>query len=231
MSTHRWSERTFAGRLAERARQAVLELGTPVSYQPRQVMLRQGDDSRYTLLIVSGHAKVIVNADGHDVLLAIRCPGDLVGEMATLTDGTRVADVVAAGPVVARLIKGAELADAMDRHRDLCLAVVRSLVERLAAADRRLVDFVSCPAPVRVCRVIADLIDTCGVRTPGGWQPDFPMSQAEIAALAGVGLSTVEKVLVTMQQRGVLERRYRQIVISDRAELRRSGGLKRRNPY
>lgn len=227
----RWPAHTFAGRLTDRALRVALGLGTSITYQSRQVMVRQGEDSRYTLLLVSGHAKVTVNADGQDVLLAIRCPGDLVGELATLTGRARSDSVVAAGPVVARLIKGSELADVMDRHRDMWLAMVRSLVERLGAADRRVVDFVSRPAPARVCRVIADLIESCGVRTPRGWQPEFPMSQAEIASLAGVGLSTVEKALITMEQRGVLERRYRQIVISDQAELRRLGGLGRRNPY
>jgi CRP-like cAMP-binding protein len=231
MSARRWPEHTFAGWLPDRARQMALELGTPISYQPRQAMVRQGEESRYTLLLVSGHAKVTVNADGQDVLLAIRCPGDLVGEVAALAGRVRSASVVAAGPVVARLIKGSEFADALDRHKDMWLAMVRSLAEQLGAADRRAVDFVSCPAPVRVCRVIADLIESCGIRTPRGWQPEFSMSQAEIASLAGVGLSTVEKSLVTMEQRGVLERQYRQIVISDQAELRRLGGLGRRNPY
>jgi CRP-like cAMP-binding protein len=231
VSAPRWPERSFGGQLGERSRQALLELGVPISYQPRQTMVRQGEDSRYTLLVVLGYAKVTVNADGQDVLLAIRCPGDLVGEMAALAGSTRSANVVAAGPVAGRLIKGAELADAMERHKDMCFAVARSLGERLNAADRRVVDFVSCPAPMRVCRVLADLIGSCGIRTTDGWRPDFPMSQAEIASLAGVGLSTVEKVLVTMQQQGILKRRYRQIVVTDRAELRRLGGLTERTPY
>jgi CRP-like cAMP-binding protein len=230
-STPHWPERSFAGRLGDRARRALLELGVPISYQPRQAMVRQGEDSRYTLLMVSGHAKVTINADGQDVLLAIRCPGDLVGEMAALAGSARTATVMAAGPVTARLIKGSELADAMERHREMCLAVAWSLGERLSAADRRVVDFASCPAPVRVCRVIADLIASCGIRTQDGWRPDFPMSQDEVASLAGVGLSTVEKVLVTMQQQGVLKRRYRQILVSDQAELRRFGGLSDGIPY
>jgi CRP-like cAMP-binding protein len=231
VSSRRWPAHTFVGQLSDRVRQVALELGTPISYQPRQAMVRQGEESRYTLLLVSGHAKVTVNADGQEVLLAVRCPGDLVGEMAPLAERGRSATVVAADPVVARLIKGPDLTDAIDRHKDLRLAVVRSLVERLGMADRRAVDFVSCPARVRVCRVIAELIESCGIHTARGWQPEFPMSQAEIASLAGVGLSTVEKALVTLQQRGVLQRRYRQIVISDEAELRRLGRLGRRKPY
>jgi CRP/FNR family transcriptional regulator, cyclic AMP receptor protein len=231
LSSSNWPESSFAGQLSDRARQALLELGASITYRPRQTMVRQGEDSRYTLLMLSGYAKVSVNADGQDILLAIRGPGDLVGEMATLGGSTRSANVVAAGPVTARVIKGAELADTIERHSDMCFAVARALGERLRAADRRAVDFVSCPGRIRVYRVIADLIASCGVRTAGGWRPGFPMSQSEIASLAGVGLSTVEKALVVMQEHGVLERRYRQIVVSDQAELRRLGGLGQQNPY
>lgn len=230
-SAHHWPEHSLCAQLGERACQTLLTLGVPITYQPRQTMVRQGEDSRYTLLIVLGHAKVTVNADGQQVLLAIRCPGELVGEMAALVGVARSANVVAAGPVTGRLIKGAELADAMERHKDMCCAVARSLGERLHAADQRVVDLISCPTSVRVCRVLAGLVTSCGVPTPDGWRPDFPISQIEIASLAGVGLSTVEKILVTLQRQGILTRRYRQIVVSDRAGLRRLGGFGDRTPY
>lgn len=231
VSAPHWPEQSLVGRLNERARQALLDLGAPITYQPRQTMVRQGEDSRYTLLMMSGHAKIMINADGQDVLLAIRCPGDLVGEMAALIGSSRSANVVAAGPVTARLIKGSELADAMERHSDMSFAVARALGERLCAADRRAVEYVSCPAPVRVYRVIADLVACCGVRTRTVWRPEFPMSQAEIASLAGVGLSTVEKALATMRRHGVIEKQRRQIVVCDEVALRRLGGLDSRNPY
>jgi CRP/FNR family transcriptional regulator, cyclic AMP receptor protein len=231
VNAHHWPKHTFVGRLPDRSRAVALELGIPVNYQSRQVMVRQGEEARSALLLVSGHGKVLVNADGHDVLLAIRCPGDLIGESASFAGDVRSASVVATGPVVARLISGPEFVDALDRHKDIRTAALGTLVRRLDAADRRAVDFVRCPAPVRVYRVIADLIDSCGLRTARGWQPEFPMSQTELASLAGVGLSTVEKVLVTLQHRGVLDRRYRRIVIFDHAELRRLGGVYRRNPY
>lgn len=227
-----WPHTSLLGRLRGRTKEALLNLGTPMNYAARQPVIRQGEDSRYVLLLLSGCVKVVVHTEvGQDVLVGMRGVGELVGEMALLADDDRSANVVTATPVRARLIKGIELHELMERNSELCVVVARMITERLRFADRRRVEFIACPAPERVGRVLVELVDQYGTHSSDGWRLRIPLNQAEIASLAGVALSTAEKALQSMQRRAMLRRRYRHIVVTDLARLRSFSGLPERHSY
>ena len=227
-----WPSNSLLGRLRDRTRDALLNLGTPTNYGARQSVIRQGEDTRYVLLLLSGCVKVVVHTEvGREVLVGMRGVGEMVGEMALLADDDRSANVITATPVRARLIKGVELLELMEHNTELCVIVARMITERLRFADRRRVEFIACPAPERVGRVLVELVDQYGTHTSEGWRLRIPLNQAEIASLAGVALSTVEKALQSMQRRAMLRRRYRHIVITDLARLRSFSGLPERHPY
>jgi hypothetical protein len=74
-----WPNDSLLGRLRGRSRDALIELGTPVAYQARQLMIRQGEQSRYALLMLSGCAKVLVSTEfDRDVLIAGACHANCV---------------------------------------------------------------------------------------------------------------------------------------------------------
>ncbi|HEV8556561.1 MAG TPA: Crp/Fnr family transcriptional regulator [Actinophytocola sp.] len=203
-----------------------------MTYRPRHPMVRQGEDGRHALLLLAGAAKVVVHTElGRDVLVAFRSAGDLVGEMAVLEDRPRSASVIAMGPVRARLIHGQELTDLMRRNGEICLAIAWMVSARLRWADRRRVEFVALEAPLRIGRVLVDIVSRYGRATVDGWDLGMSFSQTEIASLAGVALGTVEKALQTMQREGLLRRYYRRIVITDLARLQKFSGVEPDTPY
>lgn len=211
-------------RLHRRDRDALLRLGVPISFAARQAVLRQGEEGDHALLLVSGQVKIVVSTrQGREVLLAVRGPGDLLGEMAVLERRKRSASILAGTAVVARVIGGAELREFLSRHNDVCLAVARAVSERLRSADRDRVDFVVWPAPARIVRVLLEIVRRFGRQTPHGWDIGIPLTQAEVASLAGTALSTVEKTFHAMQESGLLRQRYRRIVITDLGSLGRFG--------
>jgi CRP-like cAMP-binding protein len=227
-----WHRATLLGHLPARVHDELLNLGTPVTYRPRHPMVRQGEDGRHALLLLAGAAKVVVHTEpGRDVLVAFRSAGDLVGEMAVLEDRPRSASVIAMGPVRARLIHGQELTDLMRRNGEICLAIAWMVSARLRWADRRRVEFVALEAPVRIGRVLVDIVSRYGRATVDGWDLGMSFSQTEIASLAGVALGTVEKALQTMQKDGLLRRYYRRIVITDLARLQKFSGVEPDTPY
>ena len=187
-------------------------------------MLRQGEEGDHALLLVSGQVKIVVSTrQGREVLLAVRGPGDLLGEMAVLEGRRRSASILAGTAVAARVIGGAELREFLSRHNDVCLAVARAVSERLRSADRDRVDFVAWPAPARIVRVLLEIVRRFGRQTPHGWDIGIPLTQAEVASLAGTALSTVEKTFHAMQEAGLLRQRYRRIVVTDLGSLGRFG--------
>ncbi|WP_290054914.1 Crp/Fnr family transcriptional regulator [Amycolatopsis solani] len=232
MKTPPWPPRSLLGRLRRRDADALLDLGTPVSYPAQQRIIRQGDAARYSLLVLHGAVKVVVDTErGRDVVIAVRGPGDLLGEMATLEHRPRSAHVITCSAVQARIIRSTELADFLARNAETCLAVARMLSERLRSADRRSVDYVVCPAPIRVVRVLLDIVQQHGSTTAAGWEVGVPLSQPEIASMAGTGLSTVEKAFRRLESEGVLGRHYRRVLIIDLPGLRRFGELPGGIPY
>src|SRR4051794_17374000 len=86
----------FLARLESEARSALLSLGHELSYAPRTVRLHQSEPSSHVLIVTHGWTKVTAAAaNGYEALLALRGPGDIVGESAALTGRPRSATVTA----------------------------------------------------------------------------------------------------------------------------------------
>ena len=74
--------------LSERGHESVFARGTP--------LCREGDPSTHVLVLLSGWAKVFSSTEeGHEMVLALRGPGDVIGELATDLGGYRTATVLA----------------------------------------------------------------------------------------------------------------------------------------
>jgi CRP/FNR family transcriptional regulator, cyclic AMP receptor protein len=202
----------------------LLGLGTSVTFGARQNVLRQGEESHHVLLTLSGILKLVTDTEfGRPVVVALRGRGDLVGEMSALEGVPTSANVITCTPVHARLISNALLHEFLDRTPDAWSGMASALSAHLQVANARRAEFVACPAPIRVGRVLAEIVQRYGERTPSGWDLDVSLTQADIASLAGVALATFEKALRMLQHLGLLRRCYRRIVVVDLIGLCRFG--------
>ncbi|MEV4052425.1 Crp/Fnr family transcriptional regulator [Amycolatopsis sp. NPDC049688] len=214
------------GLLGARTANALLDLGTPVAYGPRQTVIRQGEPSHHVVIPLTGALKVVVDTEfGRPVLLALRGPGDILGEMSVFEERRRSANVQTCTPVQAKLVGKAQFNEFLDRHPDVWRAVASSLSTRLHWANSRRAEILSCPAPIRVGRVLAEIVRRHGRHTAHGWILDLSLTQAEIASLTGVALSTFEKTTQRLHRLGVLRSEYRRIVVDDLGALLRFSKL------
>ena len=194
--------------------------GTPLRFEDDQILLVQGDVGDFLYVLTSGLVKVIVGAvSGAQTTLAIRSRGDLVGEFALLDDKPRTATARAAGPVTALKIGGAAFLAFAGRspaaqaagHQVPARQDARR--HRAAASAERVWD-----ARERLAQVLYEL----GRQHA---QPDadglirIPITQSELGELAGVAVSTAERVLKDLRKQGVVSTRYREITIRDMAYL------------
>jgi hypothetical protein len=103
------------------------------SYADADTIAEQGEPGDEMHIIVAGYVMVIVREpDGHQQVLAVRAVGDVIGEMAVITSGPRMASLAAKGAV--RLLSiGRRPFEAMLRERpETALALMRVLCQRLA---------------------------------------------------------------------------------------------------
>jgi CRP/FNR family cyclic AMP-dependent transcriptional regulator len=100
-------------------------------------------------------------------------------------------------------------------------ALVRALVHRIEQADRARMDLLD-EAPVRVRRILADLVDRFSVPDPrGGRRIDVDLTQEELASLAFTSRGVVAAVLRDLRDRGVVSTGRRQLVVTDPKALLR----------
>ncbi|MDJ0683684.1 MAG: ABC transporter transmembrane domain-containing protein [Alphaproteobacteria bacterium] len=72
------------------------------SYEPGELVVKQGDQGDAAFVLLSGEAEVVLENDqGEDTVLYVMSPGQLVGELAMLCDTPRSATVRARTPLTA----------------------------------------------------------------------------------------------------------------------------------
>jgi CRP-like cAMP-binding protein len=186
------------------------------------VLIREGDNTTFVLILLDGVVKVTVaTQDGRDALLAIRMGGDLVGEFGAVDGRARSATVTTGGAVMARVAKRGEFIDCMQRDPQIAHAVNRSIVTKLRVANDRRVDFSGCDVLTRLARVLHELAVTYGDRSGNRVMIRWPLTQPELATLAGAAESTVRKVVRQLRTDGVVATGYRSIKILNLARLNR----------
>ncbi|HEY3902734.1 MAG TPA: Crp/Fnr family transcriptional regulator [Streptosporangiaceae bacterium] len=221
-----WPSSSLLGQLSSAHRDELLRLGAGALFPERRVIVRQGNADDYVALLTRGLAKVVVDTEvGHEALLAIRASGDLVGEMAALGQMPRSASVVACVPTSVRLIPAETFTAFTKRNPEVLYKAASILSQRLRESDEQRIAVSTLPARERVARVLLEIAHTYGrPYAADAWDLGIPINNSELASLAGAGLSSAEKALRWLQDRGAVGRRKGRVVISDRALLRRLAG-------
>ncbi|MEZ5261414.1 MAG: Crp/Fnr family transcriptional regulator [Acidimicrobiia bacterium] len=209
---------SFLGYLDDHDLADLLTLGAERRFMPGSFLLLEGDPSNHVLLLLEGQVKVYrVAPDGSRLLLAIRGPGDVLGELAALggQDAARGATVEALEPSRARVLSAVTFLDFLGQRPQACLALARNVRARLADAERMRVETVVHDATTRVARCLTDLAVRHGVRA----EPDGPLmlriSQEELAGWVGASRESVARAMRSLRNRKFVLTRYRQIQIID----------------
>jgi CRP/FNR family cyclic AMP-dependent transcriptional regulator len=216
-----WPAASLLGKLRGRTRDGLLAAGVIRRYPAGRTIMVQGEPASHVLLLLSGWVKVIgADASGDTALLAIRSIGDLIGEMGVLDKAPRSATVVAATELVTKQISATELAGFLSRHPDAAVQVASVISERFRWANRRRIEFATCTAEVRVARLLIDLCAAHGWANGDAWEFDIALTREELASMAGIALSTAEKIVRTFAREGLVSSRYRALTITDMRGLR-----------
>jgi CRP/FNR family transcriptional regulator, cyclic AMP receptor protein len=168
-----------------------------------EVVFHRGDPADALHLVMSGRfATRVTTRLGDAGLLSIRSPGDTFGELALVgeEDGERSATVTALEASVTRSVTRRDL----DRLRRAHPGVDRVLVAILAAEVRRLserlIESFYVDAEARIRRRLIELAAAYGPDLPA----TIPLTQEDIAGLAGTSRATVNRVLREEEKRGTV---------------------------
>jgi CRP/FNR family transcriptional regulator, cyclic AMP receptor protein len=187
--------------LSEEDRRRVLASTRRRKFSRREVLFHEGDLGDTLHLIDKGRVAVRITTPLGDVAtLGVHGAGEVVGEMAVIHEGgRRGATVMALEPTETLSLQRDQF---MELRRDHP-AVDRFLIEVLAAhiqsADRHLMEALFVPVERRVLRRLLALTDVYG--NPGN-HSEIPLTQDDLASLAGTSRATVNRVLRQAEEAG-----------------------------
>jgi CRP/FNR family transcriptional regulator, cyclic AMP receptor protein len=189
-------------------------------------ILRAGAAGDDVVVVLSGRVRLVAfGADQREVVLAIRGPGELLGEMAALGGQRRTATVIAVDDVEAGVLRGDEFRAFLRDRPDAGLVLIRMLVRRLSEASRDLASLATQDSVGRVAKRLLDLAAEHGVPSSHGTRIELSLTQDELARWTGATRETVSRALRLMRQLGWVATDHRTITVLDPNALRdRSGG-------
>ncbi|MGW2029067.1 Crp/Fnr family transcriptional regulator [Streptomyces argyrophylli] len=212
----------FLARLEKPDRAALLALGSELDFAPRAVLLRQREPSAHVLFVLRGWTKVTAAAaNGYEALLALRGPGDIIGESAALTGRTRSATVTALEDVRAVAVHRERFTAFLTDSPAVSFALLGLTSDRTRAADRRRLEFASMTVRERFATLLLDLARTHGRTTGEGVELSVPLSKQELAGSVGASREAVQRLLKELRERDVVRTGRRELVIVRPDVLRR----------
>lgn len=212
-----WPQGSLVAQLSEPERSALLAAGAPVTFADDGILVLQGDPGDGLYVLTAGMVKVTVAAEsGTETMLAVRSRGDLIGEFAVLDGMPRTATARAVGAVCAVRISRARFAEFGERYPAAQSTITKSLVAKMRSATERHAAERTWGARERVAQVLYELAADYGEPAAGGAMViPLPITQSELGELAGVAVSTTERVLGELRKDGVITTRYRKVAVRD----------------
>jgi CRP-like cAMP-binding protein len=209
--------------LPEDERRRVLASMRRRRFAKGETLVHAGDPGDSLHVIAKGHVAIVVTTPlGETATLTVLGPGDSFGEQALLTpEAIRTASARALEACETRCLHR----DDFEALRASHPAVERFLTAVLAAQVRRLTEHLLetmyVPADRRVLRRLAELVDA--YRDGDGAGATVPVTQEDLATMAGTTRPTVNRVLRAAQDDGVLAVSRGRVSVPDLERLRARG--------
>jgi CRP-like cAMP-binding protein len=215
----------FLGQLGRHEADALVQRTRKRAIRKADTILHEGSAGDEVAIVLAGRVKLVASgADGREVVLAIRGPGELIGEMAALGGIRRTATAVAVDDVEVGYLGARELREFLTEHSAAALVLVRMLIRRWADADRDRISLATQDSVGRLANRLLELAANHGVQTANGVRIELSLSQDELASWTGATRETVSRALRLMRNLGWVGTDHRAITILDADALRERSG-------
>jgi CRP-like cAMP-binding protein len=211
--------------LADTEQSVLSGLGRMSVFPPGATLCVEGEPATHVFILLAGWVKVLsVTIQGQELVLALRGPGDIVGEVAGEATGYRTATVQATGTVRTLIVGHDKFSSFLDSYLGASHAFRRVAMQRWSETAAMLRRRSVASGAQRLAFLLLDLAGQHGSGTAGGIYVAMPLSQEELASLAGTSRATVTRALGNWRQRGFIRTGQRRITIMDLAALRQIAG-------
>jgi CRP-like cAMP-binding protein len=215
-------EWALLGPLPPVARARVLDAARSRRYKRGEVVFHEGDPGDSLHLVRTGRLAVRVSTEtGESATLRLLRPGDAFGELSLVRpreSHRRTATVTALEPVETLVLPGTTFEKLCASDPQVVRLLTALLAERVDQLSQRLVEALYVGVERRVFRRLLELVEIYG---GGHSSAVIPLTQDDLAGLAGAARPTVNQALQRLAAQGVITLRRGSIEVNDATALRR----------
>lgn len=194
----------------------LISRGVRRSFRRGSFLMSEGEASDHVILLLGGRSKVSsYTAEGKEVVLAVRGPGDLLGELSALDGEPRFATVSALEPIEALIVPSERFSRFLEDHPRLALLMLQTMTRRLRESDRKRVEFGAYDTPGRVARRLCEMVERYGESEGVNVRITLSLTQDELAGWTGSSREAVSKALREFRDRGWITTGRRSIIVLD----------------
>jgi CRP-like cAMP-binding protein len=196
----------------------LLQVARRRTFSRGEVVFHRDDPGDSLHLIVKGRFAIrVMTPVGDTATIAVRGPGESFGEMALITEeARRTATVEALEAAETRAVYRTDFERIRQSNPSVTQALMTFLVHEVRMLNERLLEALYIPAERRVLRRLVELTELYPDADEGGL---VPLTQEELAQLAGTSRATVNQVLRREEERGTVELKRGRTLVLDRDAL------------
>jgi CRP-like cAMP-binding protein len=205
---------TFWAVLDSAERGVLRRVGVTQRFGRGEYLCVQGDLLRHVYVLLSGSVEIVVDASsGYEGVVAVRGPGDIVGEFAAVDGKPRSATMRALDRVEAIVVAADRFAALCQSRPRLTWAVLMVVVGRLRDLSTQRTEDGGRSATERLAALLLELARRYGVRSAEGITIGIPLTQKSMAGLIAASRESVVRGLSQLRQRRLITTRHRQVTI------------------
>lgn len=197
------------------------EIGHRRAFRAGDVLFHETDASTHVYFCVTGRVRLgAAGASGRGLLLDVKVPGDMFGELSAIDGRGRSATAVAMEPTEVRELTGDQFLAALAADPRAAIAELQAVTSDLRRANARICAGETEPVVTRTARLLLELSDRF---TSGSAASEViwtvPLTQADLAEWLGATRETTARSLGTLRRAGLISTGRNCVTVHDREAL------------
>lgn len=186
--------------------------GNKFHYIKGQLLFAAGDKSDHIYFIEKGLLNIYrLTNKGHQVTVAFRNAGEVVGLAEALYGGERICFAEAMEDLTVIAVSYKDFKKILANNPILAISVAEVLGSRLREAHSVIHEMAYCQVPARVASVLIKLGEKSNLSSKDGLQINLKLTHEEIARMVGTSRQTVTSVLNTFKKEQSIKLKGREI--------------------
>lgn len=185
------------------------------TFKKGQVVFSQGDPANQMFLLKAGRVKLgKITADGNEITLDIRKPGDFLGESMLIEDADYPLTALCLEDSLTCGFTKAGFEKLILENANIGLQVIKNLSNRIAWLTERVGSFSLTNLEDRLYQVLTQVAREHGVESPRGFSIQFPLTHEELGFLVGAHRVSITKAMKALKEAGRIRQEGRTLILA-----------------